>query len=214
MGMPFLTAVFALSARHVWRMLLCSLLLLTGCSQLLDTQTQAPVSSSHPGKGEQTAGGHDAVSGVTYDLRPLGTRMAEAFLKSSAKTELNAAPGAVLLVAPLAQRADGIDGEAVTTALMARLNSAGIVLADTRQVAALRQQLEYRSAEGEPATASLVRLGKQSGASHMLYGQLTPASANRSHRFTLTMTLMALASGELIWHKQRTMTVQPARTAQ
>lgn len=148
MGMPFLTAVFALSARHVWRMLLCSLLLLTGCSQLLDTQTQAPVSSSHPGKGEQTAGGHDAVSGVTYDLRPLGTRMAEAFLKSSAKTELNAAPGAVLLVAPLAQRADGIDGEAVTTALMARLNSAGIVLADTRQVAALRQQLEYRSAVG------------------------------------------------------------------
>ncbi|MGL5707864.1 MAG: penicillin-binding protein activator LpoB, partial [Aeromonas sp.] len=47
--------------------------------------------------------------------------------------------------------------------------------------------------------ASLVRLGRQTGAGYMLYGDLVAEGS----RYRLSMTLMELRSGELLWNGSR-----------
>ncbi|MOA60699.1 Penicillin-binding protein activator LpoB [compost metagenome] len=47
--------------------------------------------------------------------------------------------------------------------------------------------------------ASLVRLGRQTGAGYMLYGDLV----SEGSRYRLAMSLMDLKSGELLWSGNR-----------
>ena len=191
--------------------LMLSLTGLTACSQLTGQQAPAPVTTSHTGHQTQPGGGGERADQVSYDLRPLAVRMADAMLASPVSSALKKTPDTVMLVAPLAERDDGIDTLALTEAMASRLAANGVHLADAEQVAAIRQQLEYRSADGSPVTAALVRLGKQSSATHLFYGHLSPASGQSGSRFRLDMSLMELKSGELLWHKQLTMTRQQAR---
>mgnify|MGYP002149698672 CR=1 FL=1 len=66
---------------------------------------------------------------------------------------------------------------------------------------------EYQQASGLVDPASMVRLGKQTGAQYMLYGNL--ASIVKSNGkvkdvfYQLTMNLMDLRSGELVWADQQ-----------
>ena len=52
---------------------------------------------------------------------------------------------------------------------------------------------------GGGASASLVRLGRQTGAGYMLYGDLL----SEGGRYRLAMSLMDLKSGELLWNASR-----------
>ena len=58
-------------------------------------------------------------------------------------------------------------------------------------------QLEYQQGGMNPA--SLVRLGRQTGAGYMLYGDLL----SEGGRYRLAMSLMDLKSGELLWNASR-----------
>ncbi len=129
----------------------------------------------------------------------LALAMADAFVQAPEVRELAQTGQPVLLLTP-PQNGTGepVDTRAMAAAMSKRIQSkSGFRFVDPGQVAAITGQLEYQQGRMNPA--SLVRLGRQTGAGYMLYGDLVAEGS----RYRLSMTLMELRSGELLWSGSR-----------
>ena len=105
---------------------------------------------------------------------------------------LNEVAGPVLLDNIRNQAGSPIDTSGLTSRLRASL-SGQLNFADGDKVSSLRQQLAYQG--GRADVASLVRLGKQSGADYLLSTDLT----RNGRVLNLKGQLMELGSGEVLW---------------
>ena len=129
----------------------------------------------------------------------LALAMADAFVQAPEMRELAQTGQPVLLLTP-PQNGTGepVDTRAMAAAMSKRIQSkSGFHLVDPSLVAVITGQLEYQQGRMNPA--SLVRLGRQTGAGYMLYGDLVAEGS----RYRLSMTLMELRSGELLWSGSR-----------
>ena len=112
--------------------------------------------------------------------------------KLKASSAINEVQGSVLLDNISNQAGGPIDTNGLTARLQSNLRGK-LNFADGAKVSSLREQLAYQG--GRADIASLVRLGKQSGADYLLSTTLTRNGANT----TLKGQLMELASGEVLW---------------
>ncbi|MGO1617645.1 MAG: penicillin-binding protein activator LpoB [Oceanisphaera sp.] len=114
-------------------------------------------------------------------------------LKGSAALSEVAGP---VLLNPIRNNAGSpVDTQGLTARLRTNL-SGQLHFADGAKVSQLRQQLAYQG--GRADMASLVRLGKQSGADYLLSTELSRSGST----IKLQGQLMELASGELLWSAQ------------
>ena len=112
--------------------------------------------------------------------------------KLKGSSAINEVKGPVLLNNISNQAGGPIDTNGLTARLQSSLRGR-LNFADGAKVSSLREQLAYQG--GRADIASLVRLGKQSGADYLLSTTLTRNGANT----TLKGQLMELASGEVLW---------------
>lgn len=112
--------------------------------------------------------------------------------KLKGSSAINEVQGPVLLDNISNQAGGPIDTNGLTARLKSNL-SGKFNFADGAKVSSLREQLAYQG--GRADIASLVRLGKQSGADYLLSTTLTRNGAN----LALKGQLMELVSGELLW---------------
>ena len=104
----------------------------------------------------------------------------------------------LLLMAPQNGTGEPFSTQPLAVAMIQRIQKqGGFSFADPGQVSAITSQLEYQQGGMNPA--SLVRLGRQTGAGYMLYGDLV----SEGGRYRLAMSLMDLKSGELLWSGNR-----------
>ncbi|HDZ8965546.1 TPA: penicillin-binding protein activator LpoB [Aeromonas dhakensis] len=184
-------------------LLMVGALMLGGCAVNPYGGTQAPVSEPDvpvvlPDKPVTKP---DAGAPLPKPVAPTGLAlaMADAFVQAPEVRELAQTGQPVLLLTP-PQNGTGepVDTRAMAAAMSKRIQSkSGFRFVDPGQVAAITGQLEYQQGRMNPA--SLVRLGRQTGASYMLYGDLVAEGS----RYRLSMTLMELRSGELLWSGSR-----------
>lgn len=112
--------------------------------------------------------------------------------KLKGSSAINEVKGPVLLNNISNQAGGPVDTNGLTARLKNNLQGK-LNFADGAKVSRLREQLAYQG--GRADIASLVRLGKQSGADYLLSTTLTRSGAN----LNLKGQLMELASGELLW---------------
>ena len=184
-------------------LLVLSALMLGGCAVNPYGGTQAPVIEpekpvSQPDKPVTEP---EVVKPAPKPVAPTGLAlaMADAFVQAPEVRELAQSGNAVLLLTPPRDGTnDELDTSTMAAAMSKRIQSkSGFRFVDPGQVAAITGQLEYQQGRMNPA--SLVRLGRQTGAGYMLYGDLV----SEGSRYRLTMSLMELRSGELLWNGSR-----------
>ncbi|WP_421272726.1 penicillin-binding protein activator LpoB [Aeromonas taiwanensis] len=154
------------------------------------TQPQKP--ATQPGKTEPVP--------APKPVAPTGlaVSMADAFLKSAEVQSIAGSSPVLLLMAPQNGTGEAFSTQPMAVAMIQRIQAnSGFRFADPGQVAAITGQLEYQQGGMNPA--SLVRLGRQTGAGYMLYGDLV----SEGSRYRLAMSLMDLKSGELLWNGSR-----------
>lgn len=185
-------------------LLVLSALVLGGCAVNPYGGSQAPVSEpqqpvSQPDKPVTEP---EVVKPAPKPVAPTGLAlaMADAFLKAPEVQALAQSGSPVLLLMP-PQNGTGepFNTQPMAVAMSQRIQQhGGFSFADPGQVSAITSQLEYQQGGMNPA--SLVRLGRQTGAGYMLYGDLV----SEGSRYRLAMSLMDLKSGELLWNGSRT----------
>ncbi|MBW3733021.1 penicillin-binding protein activator LpoB [Aeromonas dhakensis] len=184
-------------------LLMVGALLLGGCAVNPYGGTQAPVSEPDATvvQPDKPVTKPDVGAPLPKPVAPTGLAlaMADAFVQAPEVRELAQTGQPVLLLTP-PQNGTGepVDTRAMAAAMSKRIQSkSGFRFVDPGQVAAITGQLEYQQGRMNPA--SLVRLGRQTGAGYMLYGDLVAEGS----RYRLSMTLMELRSGELLWSGSR-----------
>ncbi len=141
------------------------------------------------------------------DLQSMANKMVQSLLTSPGAREAGGRP--VLFVDNLRNKtSEHIDTEAITDTVRTRLLRSGkFRFVDMSRVQAVKQQLEYQSQSGMVDPAAMVRLGKQTGAQYMLYGNLSSIVKDNGKvkdvYYQMTMNLMELKSGELVWADQQ-----------
>ncbi|WP_219593893.1 penicillin-binding protein activator LpoB [Aeromonas salmonicida] len=184
-------------------LLMVGALLLGGCSINPYGGTPAPVTEPDQPviQPEKPVSKPDAGAPLPKPVAPTGLAlsMADAFVQAPEVRELAQSGNAVLLLTPPRDGTnDELDTSTMAAAMSKRIQSkSGFRFVDPGQVAAITGQLEYQQGRMNPA--SLVRLGRQTGAGYMLYGDLV----SEGSRYRLTMSLMELRSGELLWNGSR-----------
>ncbi|MFM4923671.1 penicillin-binding protein activator LpoB [Aeromonas dhakensis] len=184
-------------------LLMVGALMLGGCAVNPYGGTQAPVSEPDAPvvQPDKPVTKPDAGAPLPKPVAPTGLAlaMADAFVQAPEVRELAQTGQPVLLLTP-PQNGTGepVDTRAMAAAMSKRIQSkSGFRFVDPGQVAAITGQLEYQQGRMNPA--SLVRLGRQTGAGYMLYGDLVAEGS----RYRLSITLMELRSGELLWSGSR-----------
>lgn len=143
------------------------------------------------------------------DLQSLASKMARSLADSPAVKEASANGRPVLFVDSIRNKSsEHIDTEALTDSMRTQLLRSGkFRFVDMSKVQSVKEQLEYQQQSGMVNPAAMVRLGKQTGAQYMLYGNLASIVKDNGKVkdvfYQLTMNLMELESGELIWADQQ-----------
>ena len=172
-------------------LILTSALLLGGCSS-------TTVSYGDPTETETVT--------VDYGSSDL---QADSMLASPATSEITAGGRPVMFMDSIRNKtSEHIDTEAITDTIRTKLLRAGkFRFVDMSKVAAVKQQLEYQQSSGMVDPASMVRLGKQTGARYMVYGNLASIVKDNGKvkdvYYQMTMNLMDLQNGELLWADQK-----------
>ncbi|MCH7370937.1 penicillin-binding protein activator LpoB [Aeromonas sp. MR16] len=185
-------------------LLVLSALVLGGCAVNPYSGSQAPVSPPDQpvSQPEKPVTKPEVEKPAPKPVAPTGLAlaMADAFLKAPEVQALTQSGSPVLLLMP-PQNGTGepFNTQPMAVAMSQRIQQhGGFSFADPGQVSAITGQLEYQQGGMNPA--SLVRLGRQTGAGYMLYGDLV----SEGSRYRLAMSLMDLKSGELLWNGSRT----------
>ncbi|MGL4205986.1 MAG: penicillin-binding protein activator LpoB [Aeromonadaceae bacterium] len=143
------------------------------------------------------------------DLQTLSSKMVQSLIESPATSEMGAKGRPVLFVDSIRNKSsEHIDTEALTDTMRTQLLRSGKYrFVDMTKVQAVKEQLEYQQQSGMVDPAAMVRLGKQTGAQYMLYGNLASIVKDNGKVkdvfYQLTMNLMDLQSGELVWADQQ-----------
>ncbi|QXB55638.1 penicillin-binding protein activator LpoB [Aeromonas sp. FDAARGOS 1415] len=185
-------------------LLMVGALMLGGCAVNPYGETPAPVGEpdkpvTQPQKPATQPGKTEPVP-APKPVAPTGlaVSMADAFLKSAEVQSIAGSSPVLLLMAPQNGTGEAFSTQPMAVAMIQRIQAnSGFRFADPGQVAAITGQLEYQQGGMNPA--SLVRLGRQTGAGYMLYGDLV----SEGSRYRLAMSLMDLKSGELLWNGSR-----------
>lgn len=184
-------------------LLMVGALLLGGCAVNPYGGTPAPVGEPDKpvSQPEKPVAEPEAVKPPPKPVAPTGlaVAMADAFLKAPEVQALSRDGSPVLLLmAPQNGTGESFNTQSMAVAMIQRIQKqGGFSFADPGQVSAITSQLEYQQGGMNPA--SLVRLGRQTGAGYMLYGDLV----SEGGRYRLAMSLMDLKSGELLWSGNR-----------
>lgn len=182
-------------------LLVLGALVLGGCAVNPYGGTEAPVSEPKQPvvQPEKPVTEPEVVKPAPKPVAPTGLAlaMADAFLKAPEVKALVGSNPVLLLTPPRNGTTEPFSTQPMAIAMSQRIQQhGGFSFADPGQVAAITGQLEYQQG-GNPA--SLVRLGRQTGANYMLYGDLVSEGTG----YRLAMTLMDLKSGELLWNASR-----------
>lgn len=183
-------------------LLLLSALVLGGCAVNPYGEPQPPVVQPEKPVTKAPVTEPEAEKPAPKPVAPTGLAlaMADAFLKAPEVRALtqNGSP-VLLLMPPQNGTGEPFNTQPMAIAMSQRIQQhGGFSFADPGQVSAITSQLEYQQGGMNPA--SLVRLGRQTGANYMLYGDLV----SEGSRYRLAMSLMDLKSGELLWNGSRT----------
>lgn len=184
-------------------LLVLGALVLGGCAVNPYGGTQAPVSEPQPpvSQPDKPVTEPEVVKPAPKPVAPTGLAlaMADAFLKAPEVQALTQGGTPVLLLTPPRNgTSEPFSTQPMAVAMSQRIQQhGGFSFADPGQVAAITGQLEYQQGGMNPA--SLVRLGRQTGAGYMLYGDLVAEGSG----YRLAMSLMDLKSGELLWNGSR-----------
>ncbi|MGY6039245.1 penicillin-binding protein activator LpoB [Aeromonas sp. AE23HZ002T15] len=183
-------------------LLVLGALVLGGCAVNPYGGTQAPVSEPQQPvtQPEKPVTEPEVVKPAPKPEAPTGLAlaMADAFLKAPEVKALAGSNPVLLLTPPRNGTGEPFSTQPMAVAMSQRIQQhGGFSFADPGQVAAITGQLEYQQGGMNPA--SLVRLGRQTGANYMLYGDLV----SEGSRYSLAMSLMDLKSGELLWNGSR-----------
>ncbi|MGY3902451.1 penicillin-binding protein activator LpoB [Aeromonas lusitana] len=183
-------------------LLVLGALVLGGCAVNPYGGTQAPVSEPQQPvvQPEKPVTEPEVVKPAPKPEAPTGLAlaMADTFLKAPEVKALAGSNPVLLLTPPRNGTGEPFSTQPMAVAMSQRIQQhGGFSFADPGQVAAITGQLEYQQGGMNPA--SLVRLGRQTGANYMLYGDLV---SEGSH-YRLAMSLMDLKSGELLWNGSR-----------
>ncbi|MFQ2246662.1 penicillin-binding protein activator LpoB [Aeromonas enteropelogenes] len=183
-------------------LLLLSVLLLGGCSvnpyRWPGSEPQTPAPSEPVTQPPVTQ--PEVKPPVQKPVAPtaLAVAMADAFVQAPEVRELANGNPVLLLTPPQNGTGESLDTRPMAAAMIKRIQSKSeFRFVDPGLVAAITSQLEYQQGGVNPA--SLVRLGRQTGAGYMLYGDLV----QQGGRYRLAMSLMDLRSGELLWNASR-----------
>lgn len=182
-------------------LLMVGALVLGGCAVNPYGEPQPPV--AQPKKPVTKAPVSEPAKVVKPTPKPvaptgLAVAMADDFLKSAEVQALAGSSPVLLLMAPQNGTGESFNTQSMAVAMIQRIQQhGGFSFADPGQVSAITSQLEYQQGGMNPA--SLVRLGRQTGAGYMLYGDLV----SEGSRYRLAMSLMDLKSGELLWNASR-----------
>jgi len=184
-------------------LLVLGALVLGGCAVNPYGGTQAPVSEPKPpvSQPDKPVTKPEAEKPAPKPVAPTGLAiaMADAFLKAPEVKALAGSSPVLLLMPPQNGTGEPFNTQPMAVAMSQRIQQhGGFSFADPGQVSAITSQLEYQQGGMNPA--SLVRLGRQTGAGYMLYGDLV----SEGSRYRLAMSLMDLKSGELLWNGSRT----------
>lgn len=178
-------------------LILTSALLLGGCA------------STTVSYGDPTATETVTVDYGSSDLQAIADKMADSLLAAPATREITAAGRPVMFMDAIRNKtAEHIDTEAITDTIRTKLLRAGTFrFVDMSKVAAVKEQLEYQQSSGMVDPAAMVQLGKQTGARYMVYGNLSSIVKDNGKvkdvYYQMTMNLMDLQSGELLWADQK-----------
>lgn len=178
-------------------LILTGALLLGGCS------------STTVSYGDATETETVTVDYGSSDLQAIADKMADSMLASPATSEITAGGRPVMFMDSIRNKtSEHIDTEAITDTLRTKLLSSGkFRFVDMSKVSAVKQQLEYQQSSGMVDPASMVRLGKQTGARYMVYGNLASIVKDNGKvkdvYYQMTMNLMDLENGELLWADQK-----------
>lgn len=182
--------------------LMVGALLLGGCAVNPYGGSPAPVGETAPPvkQPDKVVTEPEVSTAQPTPVAPLGLAqaMANAVVQAPEVRALTRGDKPVLLLAPPQNNTQSqVDTDTMAAAMRPRIQAGGFRLVDADRVAAITGQLEYQQGGVNPA--SLVRLGRQTGAGYMLYGDLGEAAG----RYQLAMSLMDLKSGELVWSGSR-----------
>lgn len=193
-------------------LLLLTAMLLAGCSINPYSGTRPPVVQPEPPVPEQSKPVVQPKQPAPEQSQPvvskpvkkpkallgLAKAMANAFVQSSPVQALAQRSPILLLTPPQNSAAEDLDTQAIAVAMQKQIQAHSVFrFVDGNQVKAITRQLEYQQAGVNPA--SLVRLGRQTGANYMLYGEVSGSAS----QYRLAMSLMELRSGELLWQESR-----------
>ena len=179
-------------------------LLILSCGLLIGGCSSTTVSYGDPTETETVT-----VDYGSSDLQAIADKMADSMLSSPATGEITAAGRPVLFMDSIRNKtSEHIDTEAITDTMRTKLLRAGkFRFVDMSKVAEVKQQLEYQQSSGMVDPASMVRLGKQTGARYMVYGNLASIVKDNGKvkdvYYQMTMNLMDLQNGELLWADQK-----------
>ena len=143
------------------------------------------------------------------DLQMIADKMVTDMLSFPVVVQLTQNRRPVMFVDKIRNKTqEHIDTESITDTIQNKLiNSGKFRFVDMSKVQSVKEQLEYQQQSGMVNPAAMVRLGKQTGAQYMLYGNLASIVKDNGKVkdvfYQLTMNLMELESGELIWADQQ-----------
>jgi uncharacterized protein (TIGR02722 family) len=178
-----------------------ALLILTG-ALLLGGCSGTTVSYGDPTETETVT-----VDYGSSDLQAIADKMADSMLASPATSEITAGGRPVMFMDSIRNKtSEHIDTEAITDTIRTKLLRRQVPLRRHEQGGAVKQQLEYQQ-QRHGGSASMVRLGKQTGARYMVYGNLASIVKDNGKvkdvYYQMTMNLMDLQNGELLWADQK-----------
>lgn len=145
------------------------------------------------------------------DLQTTATKMVNSMLSSPRISKITANANDLPIIWPQTiqnRTNEHIDTSAIQNSVTTELlNSGKFNLVDMNKVDAVKAQMQYQNYSGMVAPDKAVKIGKQVGAQYMLFGDISSISAQNNYQqsqfFQITMKLMDLESGLLIWQGQK-----------
>jgi hypothetical protein len=143
------------------------------------------------------------------DLQSIAAKMVDSVLTFPPIVEVTAKRRPVLFVDKIKNKtSEHIDTESVTDTISNKmLRSGKFRFVDMTKVAAVQEQMEYQRDSGMVDESKAMKMGRQTGAEYMLYGNLSSivktSSSAKDVYYKFTLRLMHLESGIVEWSDEK-----------
>ncbi len=143
------------------------------------------------------------------DLQQIAGKMADSLLAFPPMVKITQQKRPTLLVDRIKNKTtEHIDTESVTDTIVNKLLRSGQYrFVDMSNIDAIRKQLNYQATGGLVDPAKAAKIGKQTGAEYMIYGNLSSIEkSNKKEKdvyYKFTLKLVNLESGILEWQDEK-----------